>query len=858
MAKIQTYKFVNPGGAKTASSAVTAARTQTLAFNRLGSTVSSIGVVVSDLEKIALLRIKDDKKRAILERRRKQREADAAAEEAQELNKVKKGKVTSEGKTKTKRLIRKKNSPFGWVSSFLQPIGNILMNIGMFAITKETLEWFSDEENITKLVTFLEKAQFVFGKLFGWASGFTQNILDGFSALVDPEGDFITRLGGLGTLMTGIIGLKYLMNPFSLITDILGLVDLLGGAGDKPRRTKPKGDGDSPRTKPTTQNPSGADPDLDGPRGRVKASTVADQFGEAAAKQYKKILAEYGDDAARAYANALSNSGGDAAKALKAWKRLNLKPIKPPKPGVFQRAGNFFGGVFDAGVDLTKKGLGQLHRGLKGLPAWAGEQYNSLSKAAKAGWENTVKAGEAIASKGKSWASAAGDKFNSAKNWVTDGGKAFLNKMATGTKNFVLQKVIDPLRPIIDPIGKKAAQIGQALMDLLMKIPGIDKGLEILKKKGIGSFGDIAQAGSKLGKRAAAILPVVGGLVNLAFAYERAASGDSIGALIEGTSGILDVFGLATGGATSVLSMLMDGYMFVRDFVPQLQEGEEAVVDKVGARGLKDGIDNVLSKLPNIGEIINFIMGNKNEEDQRSDGESKTDPNAEQPMFLGGLVKGAKKAFSGVKNVVGKIASNPLVQTAASFIPGAAPIMAGINMFAGGNPMSALGMIPGMGSITGAFSNFMQGPLGQIGSSLLGGNFGSALSTGLGMINPGLGQMAGGFLSGGFNPMDMVNNLADQFGMSGIFKSMVGGATNEIASTLGVQPEMISGAVDSGKQMLSGEKSFSAQYAMQQVLEFVPVPMIIDKLVPIPTAVPINNSQPIVTGVTTALTQRQQ
>ena len=106
--------------------------------------------------------------------------------------------------------------------------------------------------------------------------------------------------------------------------------------------------------------------------------------------------------------------------------------------------------------------------------------------------------------------------------------------MATGTKNFVLQKVIDPLRPIIDPIGKKAAQIGQALMDLLMKIPGIDKGLEILKKKGIGSFGDIAQAGSKLGKRAAAILPVVGGLVNLAFAYERAASGDSIGALIEG------------------------------------------------------------------------------------------------------------------------------------------------------------------------------------------------------------------------------------------------------------------------------------------------------------------------------------
>ena len=68
-------------------------------------------------------------------------------------------------------------------------------------------------------------------------------------------------------------------------------------------------------------------------------------------------------------------------------------------------------------------------------------------------------------------------------------------------------------------------------------------------------------------------------------------------------------------------------------------------------------------------------------------------------------------------------------------------------------------------------------------------------------------------MSGGFNPMDMVNNLADQFGMSGIFKSMVGGATNEIASTLGVQPEMISGAVDSGKQMLSEKIILCTCYA---------------------------------------------
>ena len=62
------------------------------------------------------------RKGAILERRRKQREADAAAEEAQELNKVKKGKVTSEGKTKTKRLIRKKIVPLGGLVVFYNPL----------------------------------------------------------------------------------------------------------------------------------------------------------------------------------------------------------------------------------------------------------------------------------------------------------------------------------------------------------------------------------------------------------------------------------------------------------------------------------------------------------------------------------------------------------------------------------------------------------------------------------------------------------------------------------------------------------------------------------------------------------------
>ena len=69
--------------------------------------------------------------------------------------------------------------------------------------------------------------------------------------------------------MKGLIGLKYLMNPFSLITDILGLVDLLGG-GDFQKPKKPK----NYNNNPTKKNPSGADPNIDEPRGRVKAKAI--------------------------------------------------------------------------------------------------------------------------------------------------------------------------------------------------------------------------------------------------------------------------------------------------------------------------------------------------------------------------------------------------------------------------------------------------------------------------------------------------------------------------------------------------------------------------------------------------------
>ena len=677
MAKLQTYKFVNPGVSNVKSPTVAAARRQTLALNRLGSTISGIGTVVSDIEKISIAQIKNDKLRAKAERRRERRELDQAAEEAIEGRKAAKGKPKL-----TKKSLKVAQGGLSWVEKFLAPIGKFLAFLGKIAITKGVLDWVSNEENQKKLADFLEKTHFVFSKIFGWAAGFTTNILEGFSSLTDPNGTFAERLGGIGNIMKGLIGLKYLMNPFSIISDILGILDLLGAGGD----------------------------DLKKPKKPKKPPSKVD-------KKLKKM--GLSDEQIKAY-NKARQGGATATDALKQAKKVKPKPTK------LQKVGNFFGDLFDKGVKKGQGVLSNVHKSLKNLPAWAGEQYSALSKQAQKQWDNVVKASNAIADKGAKWASAAGDKFN-----------AGIKGLNSGARKFLTEKVLDPIKPIIEPIGKKAKAIGQGLMDMLMKIPGMDKAVDVLRKKGIAGFEGIAKAGSKLGKRAAAILPVVGGLVNLFFAYQRFSQGDSIGGLIEGTSGILDVFGLATGGATSVLSMLMDGYMFVRDFVPQLQQGEEAVIDAVGARGFKDSIDKVLSKLPGLGTIVETLMKpfKSGEEEGKKknkkawwdfagvftgkDKEEETKPlpkdkqtqeikknqwwdfldlfpnRKEDPkdMFLGGLWKGIKKVGSGIVNTVKKVASNPIVQIGAQFIPGAGPIMAGLNMVASGNPLGALSMI---------------------------------------------------------------------------------------------------------------------------------------------------------------------
>ena len=89
MAKLNTYKFVNPGASKTKDSEVVAVRKAVLATNRIGDTVNGISLIVKDLRLVQIAKEKQDDKQEQFERREERRKLDAAAEEKQEVGKVK-------------------------------------------------------------------------------------------------------------------------------------------------------------------------------------------------------------------------------------------------------------------------------------------------------------------------------------------------------------------------------------------------------------------------------------------------------------------------------------------------------------------------------------------------------------------------------------------------------------------------------------------------------------------------------------------------------------------------------------------------------------------------------------------------
>ena len=235
-------------------------------------------------------------------------------------------------------------------------------------------------------------------------------------------------------------------------------------------------------------------------------------------------------------------------------------------------------------------------------------------------------------------------QLGAAKDWVVKGTKSNWGKMVEGGKNLygkvagklqkfgddfaklteagkkaLMEKVLSPIQKAFEPLMKRVQGLGDTIFKQLQNIPGFNKLQQVLAKKGT-KFG----GGNLLKLIGDKGIPILGGIINLIFAYDRASLGDSVGALIEALSGAFDIsgaFGFAPGPA---LSMGLDAYMFARDILPEffpeadLKKGEDAAIDKLGLTGLKGQIDGMLKKLPKLDTITKALgIGVKEEEQQQ-------------------------------------------------------------------------------------------------------------------------------------------------------------------------------------------------------------------------------------------------
>lgn len=571
MAKIQAYKFVNPGVSESSSPKIRAAARQTLAVNRIGSSVEGIANVVTDLFSINKATLKFQKKVERTKKLNLRRKRDAAAEARQEGASLKlksQQKRKADESKKTLKLDKPKDNPFmEWAEKTFAPLRDFFIAIVGISIIKKYNDIRNDPEQQKEFEDFWYKTQFVFGKIYDFATGAFESVMEGWQTLFDDEKNFFEKVEGLGTLVKGIAGfaaIGFFLNPMLLVNTVLSGIDFMLSGGD---------DG-------------GLDPDLDGPNKKPPTAKTDAQL--------KKM--GLSDDQIKHYRK-LKDAGESSQDALKAARKFK------PKPNLFQRGANIVGGAFEATFGKLK----QAAQATWGLTSeWAQNQYANLSESVRKQWEKFADLSKKLKKRAQNIASKVGSAVSSATDYVGKG----INSVGDKLKNFAMERILAPIQEFVKPLIAKMKTIAGKMIEPLFNNPLGKNILAALKKKGISGPADFVGIAKRVGGKA---LPIIGGLVNLLFAYERFAGGDPFGGLLESLSAGFDLAGLIPGGQFGPpISMGIDAYMFARDLIPGVQEFEEGMISKIpGATAVGDFMKKLAEPLPKnlIGNIINALGG---------------------------------------------------------------------------------------------------------------------------------------------------------------------------------------------------------------------------------------------------------
>ena len=582
MAKIKPYKLVNTGALeKSAFTTVRAFAAPIKAINGIGTTMAGIGGVINDITSInkatlaAYNNIQQDKRRQL------RRQRDAAAEARQE-------KATSKLKTSGKNRGKKKLKKLGLLDLILKKFKDGLMQVfapilgplaGWFGMivgvlaARGVFDILTDEEKREKFLETFDKAKCVFGKIFNFVKGSIMKVWDGWKKLTGEDSNLIDRITGLGDVIAGIAGLMLVFNPFALFG---GILDALFPDDDKKKPKKKPDEPDASKKKPEV--------DADG-KPKTPTSGVDDLV--------------------------------DDALELDADGKPKVNPANAPDPP--KKRGGIFGFIDDriADAQRIKDNLAKKAESTFGLVSdWAKKQYAGLSEAARKRWEDMVGLSKKLVEKSKAIGNSVAGKIGDAKKFITDGAASLTAK----AKQVVMEKILQPLGKLFEPLKKQLEGMASKVMGPLFETPIGKKVLEALKKKGINGAGDFVGIAKRVGGKA---LPVIGGLVNMLFAYDRFANEDPYGGILEALSAGFDLMGLIPGGQFGPpISMGIDAYLFARDLVPGVQEFEESMINKIpGAKIFGDKMKEIGKKLPNLGQLIGMLGGKPPEGMGLEDGE---------------------------------------------------------------------------------------------------------------------------------------------------------------------------------------------------------------------------------------------
>lgn len=226
--KVQTVSAKKGGSTQLDTESFTKGSRQTLlGLNRIGASVYSLGKVFENLRdankaELGLQKLQDN-----FERKKRQFKRDQASEQATESYSQREIKKAGEGD----EVKKKGKKELTWLEKILGPFKGIAEFAIKTILVQGVLRWISDPQNGERIEKIVGALQTYFGFVFGIAQTSIGLFLDGLSGIFgDGSKEGFARfgevLGGLGTLLLGIVGLKalgYMLNPFALIIDIVGL-----------------------------------------------------------------------------------------------------------------------------------------------------------------------------------------------------------------------------------------------------------------------------------------------------------------------------------------------------------------------------------------------------------------------------------------------------------------------------------------------------------------------------------------------------------------------------------------------------------------------------------------------------------